>query len=355
MYDVYVGSYQTAGEAALHHWVWRPESMVLEPKEGVKGIANPSFLVLDAAEGRLYAVSETAPKGAVWSFALDADGHPLALNERATTGASPCHLALIPSHRGITVTNYGGGTVDWFALEPDGSVGELVAQVRHDGRGPHQGRQEGPHPHSSWPLADGETLVVADLGIDRLVRYRLDTSEGRLRPVGFTASRPGSGPRYVALHPTRPRAYVLHELDSTVGVYGWGAGDEWTELHVHSLLPDDFAGENTAAHLEITPDGRYLYASNRGHDSLVAFRLDDDGTELTLLGWVSTRGQMPRHFAITADGRWLFAANQKSGDLRVFARGPGGALSPTGVAATVKSPTAVAVVSRAKQSNAEAP
>lgn len=346
MYDVYVGSYQAANRPALYHFVWRPEAMALEPREGVKGIANPSFLAVDAGEGRLYAVSETAPTGAVWSFALDADGHPLALSERATTGASPCHLALVPSRRGLTVTNYGGGTVDWFALEPDGSIGALWAHVRHEGRGRHPGRQEAPHPHSSWPLPDGETLLVADLGTDRLVRYRLDWEARRLRPASEIRTRPGSGPRYVALHPTRPRAYVLHELDSTVSVFGWAPGETWQEIAVFSLLPEGFSGENTAAHLVLTPDARYLYASNRGHDSIVAFRVGDDGTELALLGWVSTRGAMPRHFTITDDGRWLLAANQQSGDLRVFARGPGGTLSPTGVVQAVTSPTAVAVVSR---------
>lgn len=346
MYDVYVGSMAASNTTSLHHFVWRPEVMVLEAREGVKGIVNPSFLAVDVGEGRLYAVSETAPTGSVWSFALDADGHPLPLNERATTGASPCHIALVPSRRGMTVTNYGGGTVDWFALEPDGSVGALWAHARHEGRGSHPTRQQGPHPHSSWPLPDGETLIVADLGIDRLVSYRLDWEERRLRPVGAVETRGGAGPRYLSLHPRLPLAYVLHELDSTVSVFRGSPDGDWRELDHVSLLPEGFSGENTAAHLEMTADGRYLYASNRGHDSVVAFRVGEDGRELSPLGWTSTKGEMPRHFAITPDGRWLLAANQKSGDLRIFSRGPGGALSPTAVAVAVKHPTAVVVVPR---------
>ncbi|QYR21670.1 lactonase family protein [Paenibacillus sp. sptzw28] len=285
----------------------------MERIAGKTGIANPSFLILNRNRTRLYAVSETDPHpGSVASFAVDPNGGLNLMNEQPVMGTAPCHVTLDQEDRCLIAANYNGGNVVLFPIGPDGTVGPIVDNVRHSGRGPRDDRQEGPHPHSSIIDPSGRFAIVADLGTDKLVHYRIDYSAGRLITECETTASPGAGPRHLAFHPAGRFLYVVNELSSTITVYRYEGGETALEpLQTISTLPESFGGENTCADIHLTSGGRFLYASNRGHDSIAGFRVGVDGllepVEITPSG-----GRTPRNFAVTPDDRYLLTANQQS-------------------------------------------
>jgi 6-phosphogluconolactonase len=285
----------------------------MERIAGKTGIANSSFLILNQNRTRLYAVSETDPQpGSVASFAVDASGGLNLMNEEPTLGGAPCHVTLSEGEKYLVVVNYNGGNVVLFPIDEAGSVGPMADNIRHSGRGPREDRQEGAHPHSSIIDPTGRFAIVADLGTDKLVHYRIDYGEGRLIPECETTASPGAGPRHLAFHPSGKFLYVVNELNSTITVYRYEGGDTALEpLQSISTLPESFSGDNTCADIHLTSGGRFLYASNRGHDSIAGFRVGVDGL-LEPVGITTSGGRTPRNFAVTPDDRYLLAANQQS-------------------------------------------
>jgi 6-phosphogluconolactonase len=310
--------------------------------------ANPSFLALHPSGRFLYAVDETgmsrsAPDGAVAAFAVDPRSGALRpLNKRPSGGASPLHLSFDSAGRFLFVSNYWGGSVAAFPVAPDGTLGPASALVRHDRGATAPGRDPGPHAHSLRLDAADRFAVVADLGRDELLVYRFDPARGTLtrrEPAGI-ALAPGAGPRHFVFHPDGRHGYVVNELDSTVTMLAYDAASGGlTALQTVPTLPAGFAGANAAAEVAISPDGRLLYASNRGHDSLAIFTVADHSRRLTPAGHQPTMGRTPRHFAIDPSGAYLVAANQDSDSVIVFSIDrASGRLSPVGAPLGVKRP-----------------
>lgn len=286
-------------------------------------IDNPSYLALSPDRRYLYAVNELKTYqgqegGAVSAFRIGRDGLRL-LNTLPTRGTDPCHVAVDASGRNLYVANFMSGSIAAYGLNEDGSLREMHGFFQHEGSGPRVERQAGPHAHSVTLTPDGRLALAPDLGTDRLMAYRVG-KEGRLEPddKGGYHLLPGSGPRYCAFSPDGRFCYLLNELACSVTVFGC---DESLCLHpvqTVSSIPDrPESDDDLCAHLELTPDGRFLFSSNRGHDSLSVFRVEPDG-KLSFLENQNCGGKTPRHFCITPSGRYLLCANQDSDSIVCF-------------------------------------
>ncbi|QHT58697.1 lactonase family protein [Paenibacillus lycopersici] len=345
MGQFYTGSYATKEQEGIKAMRLLDNGGLAEGS-GLAGIHHPSFLAVNAAGTRLFAVSETgAEPGSVFSFAIDAGHGTLSpINETSTLGGSPCHLTLDAKERLLIATNYSGGNVCLFAIGEDGAL-TLADQAVHEGRGPRNDRQEAPHPHSSIIDAGNRFALVADLGTDEIVHYRIDHEARKLVRHHATKTAAGAGPRHMAFHPAGDRLYVVHELDCTVAVYGYaGEASELTLLQTVPTLPETFEGESTCADIHVSNDGRFLYASNRGHDSIAVYRIAQDGNGLLeLVEIMSSGGRTPRNFAISPDGGFMLAANQDSDSIVSFRIDAAtGRLQPTGDAFASVKPVCIA-------------
>lgn len=312
---------------------------------------NPSFVAVDAARRRLYAANELVsyrgrPAGALTAYAIQAEGGLQRLAQRSSGGPAPCYLSLDPAGRFALVANYNGGNVALLPLDSAGSLGRRACLVQHEGHGPHPERQEAPHAHSIQMDPTNTWALAADLGVDRLIVYRVSASPLQLLAHGQIPLPPGSGPRHFAFHPHGPFLYVANELASTVSVFRFEAATgNAVALQTLSTLPAGFTAPNTAADIHFEPGGRFLYVSNRGHDSLAIFAAGPDG-RLAPLGQQSTLGRTPRHFAILPDGRFLLAANQDSNHLVCFRLDASGWPQPTGISVDVPTPVSLAILER---------
>jgi len=311
--------------------------------------ASPSFLALHPSGRYLYAVNETdGPKGegGVSAFAVDARTGALApLNKESSRGGGPCHLSLDARGRHVLVANYGGGSVAVLPVQGDGRLSPATTFVQHEGHGADPARQKGPHAH--WVDVDkaNRFALVADLGLDEVLVYKFDPARGGLTPNQPPAVHlaPGAGPRHVAFHPDGRHVYVINELQSTVTAFSYDAvKGALAELQTLSTVPPGFTEPTSTAEIAIRPDGRFLYGSNRGHDSIAVFAIDPASGRLTAAGHQPTRGKKPRNFAIDPTGTWLLAANQDSDNIAVLRiDGATGALSPVGEPFAVPRPVCV--------------
>ncbi len=284
----------------------------------VNDVTNPSFLAMHPNRRAFYCVNEG--EGAVSSFAVDRHSGSLTfLNQVTTGGEAPCYLSLDPEAKWVLVSNYGTGSLAVFPILEDGRLGPYTDLVQHQGSG-NTSRQEGAHAHSIIHDPSGKFVLAADLGIDRVLIYRLDRQSGRLIPNQPESLQlpAGSGPRHMVFHPYRRVFYVANELNSTVVACHWdpdlGALSAFQFL---STLPEEWKGESYVADIHLTPDGANLYVSNRGHHSLTCYKIAEDGS-LKLVGHVATGGEWPRNFAIFPDGETLLAANERSDNVVEF-------------------------------------
>ncbi len=315
---------------------------------------NPSFLALHPSGRFLYAVSEVddlggAKSGGVLAFAVDAKtGDLTLLNQQPSQGAAPCHLVVDKSGKNVLVANYSGGNVALFRIAADGRLEPASVVRAHAGSGPNAARQKGPHAHGIYLDAAERYAFAPDLGADRVFVYRFDAQKGTLEPHGAAAIEPGSGPRHLAFHPSGRFAYVINELTSTITALGYDAAKgELRTLETVKALPEAFQGTSYTAEIEVSKDGRFLYGSNRGHDSLVVFRVDPASGRLTLAGHVPVGGSWPRHFAIDASGRVLLAGHQRGGTLAFFKLDPQSGLpAPLGASLAVDRPACLLPVAR---------
>lgn len=348
---VYVGTYTDGESAGVYRFMLDPATGETSSTVLAVDAENPSFLALHPNGRFLYAVGEMGDfrgeeTGAVSAFAIDpTSGGLRLLNQQPSMGAGPCHLVVDGSGRSVLVANYGSGTVAALPVGEDGRLGEPFSVQSHSGTGPNASRQEGPHAHGLVLDAPERRVFAADLGVDRVFVYDLDVARGVLAPgeVPAVALEPGSGPRHVVFDPSGSHLYSINELDSTITVLRYDAATGGLEtVQTISTLPDDFEGESWTAEIAISPDGRFVYGSNRGHDSLAVFAVDPTSGRLRARGHVPTGGHWPRHFAIDASGRWLLAANQRSDTVVVFRLDPhSGMPSAVGEAIAVPSPVCV--------------
>jgi 6-phosphogluconolactonase len=299
---------------------------------------NPSFLALHPGGRYLYAVSETdevagEKTGEVLAFAIDAaTGELRLLNRQPSRGAAPCHLVVDKGGRNVLVANYGGGNVAVLPIGADGRLAPASSVRAHEGGGPNAGRQQRPHAHGIYLDAAERFAFAPDLGADRVFVYRFDAAKGTLDPHGSAALEPGSGPRHMAFHPSGRHAYVINELSSTITTFAYDAAKgELARLDTVKTLPDGFTGTSYTAEVEVSKDGRFVYGSNRGHDSIAIFTVDAATGKLKASGHQSTGGKTPRNFVVDPTGRWLLAENQDSNTIVVFRIDPTtGALKQAG-------------------------
>lgn len=349
---VYVGTYATTDQDGIHICELDLRSGQLTRLAGMAGIQNPSFLALHPDGKHLYAVSESQrfagkPSGSVTAFDVTDDGRELSLiNEQSSEGTGPCHLAIDRSGKFLVVANYGGGSVTALPIRADGGLAPASDHVQHAGSSVNPRRQQGPHAHCVNFDATGRFLISCDLGLDKILIYQFDAQRGTLQPNAAMAAvtvAPGAGPRHFAFHPSGKYAYAINELNSTVTafLYDPSTGTLAT-IESCSTLPADFEGQNSTAEIEISPDGRYLYGSNRGHNSLAIFAIDSSSGKLTYLANQSTLGKTPRNFALTPNGSFLLAANQDSDSVTVFRRDQAsGRLTATGHRLGIPQPVCV--------------
>jgi 6-phosphogluconolactonase len=353
-YLMYVGTYTDGESKGIYAYRYDSSAGELNEIGLAAETRNPSFLAASPDGKLLYAVNEVSDyegksSGAVTAFAIDhATGKLTKLNQVASRGADPCYISFDKTGKFALVANYTGGSVATFPVLGDGRVGESSAFIQHAGKGPDAKRQEGPHAHWIETTADNRFAVAVDLGLDELLVYHFDPATGALRPNDppFAKTEPGAGPRHLAFGPGYRFAYAVDELNSTVTAFTYQAGS-FKPVQAISTLPEHFAGGNDTAEIHAHPNGKFLYASNRGHDSVAVFAIDNKTGRLRQAGDFPTQGKSPRNFELDPGGRLLFAANQKSGNIVVFrVDQKTGALTPTGQVLKVPSPVAVKFVAQ---------
>jgi len=371
---VYVGTYtepirfgtgkvlQGKGEG-IYTFRMDPECGALEPAGITTGVANPSYLTFDTTGRFLYAVNELKsyrdrPTGTVSAFAVDpATGALAFLNRQPTHGTDPCHVVVDRQRKHVFVANFMSGSVCVLPVGDGGSLGDACDFVQHLGASIDPARQTGPHAHSVTLDKANRYAFVPDLGLDKLLIYTFDAKRGMLEPNGapWIKMKPGAGPRHVALHPGGRFAYLINELNSTVAAL---ACDRKTgalrELQVVPTLPEGFSGSSTGADIHVAASGRFVYASNRGHDSIAAYRIDPRTGLLTYVDHAATQGRTPRSFCLDPSGRFALVANQDSDcvvTFRIDART--GTLQTTGHSVAVPTPVCVKIRSPASATSKE--
>lgn len=309
--------------------------------------SNPSYLVIHPNRKWVYAVGEDGEykgerSGSLTAFTLDeATGKLTAMNTVSSHGAAPCHLSIDKTGKFLLVANYTGGNVGIFPIGADGQLQDATTMIQHKGKGVTP-RQQQPHAHSINVAKGNQYAVACDLGTDEVITYRLKTKGGVLEPASKAKLKDGAGPRHFAFHPSNKYAYSINELASTVSGFVWnGAKGELQEFQTISTLPDDFRGTSNTAEVVVHPNGKFLYGSNRGHQSIAMFTVDGGG-RLTSQGTISSGGEWPRNFNIDPSGEYLIAANERSDSLVVFKiDAVTGKLTPTGEKAEVGMPVCV--------------
>ena len=322
----YIGTYTRQNSKGIYAWRFDAATGKLTSIGLVGETSNPSFLAIHPNHRFLYAVNENNTfegqrAGSVSAFSIDATtGQLKLLNQVSTGGPGPCHVALDKTGKWLFVANYGGGSVAAFPVHEDGSLGKASQFVQHAGSSAIPQRQNGPHAHSANLSPDNRFVLFADLGLDQVLTYRIDQVKGMVTPADpVTRIEPGSGPRHMAFHPKGKFAYLCNEMSATVTAFSYDAAKgSLRELQTISMLPKDFTGAKGAAEIVVDPSGKFLYASNRGHDSIAVFSIDSAKGTLTAVDYVPTQGKNPRNFAIDPTGAYLFAANQDSASVVVF-------------------------------------
>jgi len=332
---VYVGAYtrrepHVAGRSkGIHVMRFNLDSGELTPYAVIPGLDNPSYVALHPNGEFLYAANELADyqgkaSGAVSAFRVDPANRAFEpLNQQPSQGAAPCFVSVDADGRNVLVSNYGSGNVAVLPLRSDGSLGAATGRVQHSGSSVHLQRQSAPHPHSIFLDPDNRYALVPDLGIDKVMLYSYDAESGELAPnceQPWARTKSGAGPRHLAFHPNGVLVFVINELDSTITVFSYGRDrGTLTEVQTVSTLPVDYEGKSTGADIHVHPSGHTVYASNRGHDSIAVYGVDEKSGLLALRDHIPTEGNHPRGFTVDPLGRFLLVANQNSDDIVVFA------------------------------------
>ncbi|RIK81895.1 MAG: 6-phosphogluconolactonase [Planctomycetota bacterium] len=359
-YLVYIGTYTRDDSQGIYVCSFDTNTGELGPPRVAASAAdtkikNPSFLAIPPGGQRLYAVSEVddhpAPGGgAVAAFSIGADAALTLLNHQPSAGAGPCHLSLDRDGRTALVANYGSGSVASLPIGSDGKLAAPVSTMQHEGSSVNRQRQEAPHAHSINLDPKNRFALAADLGTDEVVSYRFNAQSGALEQndAGTFKTPAGAGPRHLAFHPNGRWVYVNGELISTIMALDYNDQNGSLVLRQQvSTLPEDVdASQNTTAEVQVHPNGKTLYVSNRGHDSIAMFAIDAEEGSLRPLGYHPTGGHTPRNFGIDPTGAWLVAANQDSGTVTVHRISDDGTLSATERQAAIPWPVCVKFLAR---------
>lgn len=332
-YSILIGTYTQKGSDGIYYYSLDSGMKNPVAVSSTKGVKNPSFLTV--AGDKVYAVNEEA-RGLVQAYHLDKDkGEFVLLHEQETGGAHPCHIS---SSGGLLFAgNYSGGNISVFPLGAAGALGERIQLIANSGKGPVSGRQEKSHIHSVNVSPDGKSVWVADLGTDEVLVFKIEGKE--IKEKKRIKITPGAGPRHIAFHTVLPVAYVINELNNTVSVV---STESFSVLQDVSTLPEGFEEKSFCADVHVSPDGKFLYGSNRFSDSIVTFAVDGKSGELSQAGHTSAGGKVPRNFAISPDGKYVLVANQESDNVVIFERDAvTGMLKNTGTEIHVSMPVCV--------------
>jgi 6-phosphogluconolactonase len=356
--DVYFGTYTSGRNASkgIYRSVFNTDTGELSPPVLAAEAKNPSFIEIHPNGKYLYAVSESGDAGTVSAYAIDPDTKNLKLLDTQPSGGSgPCHVNIDHAGKNVLVANYGSGSVSVIPIEPDGTLAEPSCFVQHEGSSVNPQRQKGPHAHSVniSPDPDGhrDFAFVADLGLDKIMIYRLDIEKGTItaNDPAFVKVKPGSGPRHFTFSIDGKFAYVINEMGGTITAFSYEpASGALTEIQTVSTLPDDFTGFNACAEVRVHPSGRFLYGSNRGHDSIAVYRIDPANGKLTFIEHERADIKTPRNFNIDPTGKFCLVANQGADSVVVFKIDQEtGVLEPTGNKITIGKPVCIRFLHRA--------
>jgi 6-phosphogluconolactonase len=352
---VYVGTYADEESESIFLYQLNLQTAELNLVKGFKAGKKPSYMTFDKQRHYLYVVNEREEyegkeSGAVCALSVDQQTGDLSmLNKVPSLGGIPVHITMGEEGKAVIMANYKTGNVAVFPILKNGQLAEASDLRQHQGSGPHKERQQSAHAHYIAFSPDSRFVFVVDLGMDKVLRYRLDEDKGTLtpteQPVAFTAE-PGSGPRQMSFHPNGRYAYLIHELESMVTALSYdNENGTFSELQTIRTIPEDFKGQNKCGGIRVSPDGKHLYGSNRGHNSIVVYAIDEGSGKLKHVENVSSGGDWPREFTIDLTGNILLAANQRSNSLVSFKIDKAtGSLRATGHQAEVEKPVFVQVV-----------
>jgi 6-phosphogluconolactonase len=357
VFRLYVGTYTDVNNGGSQG-IYRLEldtrtGVVSEPQLAAKA-TNPSFLAIHPGRKYLYSVNELSEfegrkGGAVTAFAIDPEHGTLTrLNHQSSVGSGPCYLAVDRLGKNVLVANYGSGSVACLPIDADGRLKPESSFIQHQGSGANPERQRKPHAHSINVDAKGRFAIAADLGLDKVLIYRFDATQGKLasNDPAFVKVAPASGPRHFAFHPGGRFGYVINEMANTVIVLAYDIEKgSLTEIQTISTLPADFKGTSYTAEVQVHPSGKFLFGSNRGHDSIAIFTIEPETGKLSPVGFELTQGKNPRNFAIDPTGLFLLAENQDSNTIVVFRIDPQtGGLRPTGQTVGLPKPVCIKMI-----------
>jgi len=322
---VYIGTYTKTEEQGIH---WLKLDMATGKLTAVGKLAgqkNPSFLAIHSNKKFLYAVNEIGnykgeKAGGVSAYSIDSETGALTfLNQQSSKGGAPCHLVVDATGRNVLVANYTGGSVVSLPISRKGRLRKAASFIQHEGSSVLKPRQAAPHGHSINVSPGNKFAVAADLGLDKVLVYGFEPKGGKLTPAGFAKVAPGAGPRHFAFHPNGKFAYVINEITLTVTAFTWDeAKGKLTELQTITTLPVERGKGMSTAEVQVHPSGKFLYGSNRGHNTIAVFNIDQKTGKLKVVQHQSTLGKTPRNFGIDPTGKFLVAANQSSGDIFTF-------------------------------------
>ena len=349
-YLAYFGTYTQGDSEGIYAYRFDSGSGEMTSLGLAAEVANPSFLAIHPNRRFLYAVTQDFEGGgAVSAYTINHDtGKLTLLNQVSSNGNGPCHVNVDSTGQMIAVANYGAGSTASLPIKEDGSLGEAASVMQHEGSSVNEARQKGPHAHSVNFAPDNRFVVTADLGTDEIYIFRTDPETGTIEPNDPPTAKvhPGGGPRHFTFHPSGKYSYAINELDSTVTVFSYDTtGGSMEAIQTISTLPEGYEETTHTAEVVAHPSGKFLYGSNRGHDSIAVFSIDQATGKLTSVEQVSTQGKTPRNFNLDPTGRYLFAENQATDDVFQFSVDQEtGRLTPTGQKLSVVAPVCLRFV-----------
>lgn len=317
-FHLLVGTYTNRTSEGIYVYEFNSFTGEVKPVSVASGLINPSFLTIAPDGKSVYAVAENEPEGGVYALQFNsATGQLKFMNEQSSGGAHPCYIDINKAGKTLVIANYTGASVSVLPVKGNKAVGELLQNIPHTGSSINPERQTSPHPHSAVFGPKNNDVFVPDLGQDRIIQYQVEKA-GTLKQVGFVQAEPGSGPRHLSFHPNHKFAYVINELNASITAYQYDK--TLTPIQTIKTVPDDFTGKNWCADIHVSPDGLFLYGTNRGHDSIVCYKIDAATGQLTLVERQSVQGKWPRNFMIDPTGNFVLVANQETDNIAIFQR-----------------------------------
>ncbi|MBD8067918.1 lactonase family protein [Bacillus sp. PS06] len=315
----YVGTYTKEESKGVYQFTLDTDDKVIKEVKLAAELDNPTYVTVSHNNKYLYAVAKEGDKGGVTALSINPESGELSkLNSQALAGSPPCHVSINHDNSLVLTANYHTTVIASYLTNEDGSLNPAASVVEHAGSGPHE-RQEKPHMHFAGFTPDENYAIAIDLGSDRVITYSIN--HGKLTETQVFHTKPGSGPRHITFHPNKNIAYVMTELSSEVIVLNYNEMDgSFTEQQTIRTIPKDFNQINDGSAIHISPDGQYVYAANRGHNSIAVFKVEQDSNQLSFVEWTTTEGDWPRDFVIDPSGEFLVATNQKSNSMTLFGR-----------------------------------